>query len=218
MPTLSDRLAAIGFRVSTAGGGVPPPHGTADIERTLLDAIAEIPLDPRLASLVFTWIEVHGRYVIVEKLAKLAAAWTEDERLRLAWLPAVAAWAAERGSPKWRKLARKAPEPVTLFPRDVTESAVVLKGSIPFLARKNFIVPEGSIRIRKPDVLSPAELARMNRQYRNRYLYGPSWRADIVTAIESGATSPAEIVRRLGCSYEPAHRVFREYALAAKAG
>ena len=58
----------------------------------------------------------------------------------------------------------------------------------------------------------------MNRQYRNRYLYGPSWRADIVTAIESGATSPAEIVRRLGCSYEPAHRVFREYALAAKAG
>jgi hypothetical protein len=79
------------------------------------------------------------------------------------------------------------------------------------------IVPTVAIRIRERDVLTPQELAQINRQYRNRYLYGPSWRADIITAIESGAASPSEVMRMAGCSYEPAHRVFREYRLAREA-
>jgi hypothetical protein len=66
-------------------------------------------------------------------------------------------------------------------------------------------------------VLVGTLLAAVNLQHRNRYPYGPSWRADIVTAIESGLDSPAAIARRVGCSYEPAHRVPREWRVATAA-
>jgi hypothetical protein len=65
--------------------------------------------------------------------------------------------------------------------------------------------------------MTPEELVKVNQQYRNRYLYGPNWRADIITAIESGLTSPTQIMRRVGCSYEPAHRVWREWQIASAA-
>ncbi|MBI4565989.1 MAG: hypothetical protein HY716_14985 [Planctomycetes bacterium] len=82
-----------------------------------------------------------------------------------------------------------------------------------WLRKVNFCVPNGSLRIRDEDVLKPGELVRRNRQYRNRCLYGPSWRADIVTALECGLRSPAAIARAIGCSYEPAYRVYRQIAL-----
>lgn len=210
--TLNPRLAAIGFRIGWRPVPDARPSRNTDIERTLLDAVREIPNDARLASLVFTWIQVHGAYVIVEKLAKLS----RREDGPPAWLPAVAAWAVGPCGGKWLKLARRSPEPVYLFPKAVTESAVAIKGSLDRLRKFNFMVPEGALRIRESDVLSPAELIRAHRQYRNRYLFGPSWRADIITAIQEGLTRPADIARRVGCSYEPAHRVAREYALAGK--
>ena len=79
------------------------------------------------------------------------------------------------------------------------------------------LIAEGSLRIREDDVLPPAVLAKKNKQYRNRLLYGPSWRADIITAIENGAKNPTEISKSIGCSYEPAYRVFTEYSLAKAA-
>ncbi len=94
-----------------------------------------------------------------------------------------------------------------LFDPEVTQCAVDRKGAIPWLKAVGFLVPEGSLRIRESDVLSPEELVKVNLQYKNRHLYGPGWRADIVTAIESGLKTPAEIAARVGCSYEPAHRV-----------
>ena len=60
----------------------------------------------------------------------------------------------------------------------------------------------------------PKELAHDTQQCRNRLLYGASWRADIIAAIEQGAANPFIISKTLGCSYEPAHRIFREYQIA----
>jgi hypothetical protein len=210
-------LATIGFRV---GGGrvlVPPEQFEVDIEKTLLDVILEVPSDRRLASVLFTWVKVHGNYVIVEKLRKLAGTKPWKGRPELVWLVAVARWAAECGGPKWKKLVTPTKEPVFLFDREVTESAIARKGAVPWLGEVGFRVPEGSLRIRESDVMSPEELASVNTQYRNRYRYGPSWRADIITAIESGLDSPAAIARRVGCSYEPAHRVLREWKVATAA-
>ncbi len=208
--TLDDKLIAIGIRIAVAGGSRVAVRGgpETDIERTLLEGARRIPEDGRLASLLFTWVKVHGAYVVVEKLGRLART---DEP---AWLRALAAWAVECGHRKWGKLARRSRDTIHLFPKEVTESAIALKGAVPWLARINVRVPEGALRIRESDVLSPAELIQRNRQYRNRYLYGPSWRADIITAIEEGLKTPAEIARQLGCSYEPAHRVVREISLA----
>lgn len=212
---LDHSLQAIGFRLALSASGYRAPHDVdVDIERTLLDALAELPSDRRLASLLFTWVKVHGAHVIVEKLRKLAGPARLDPGTPTIWLSALAAYAIENGDRKWSKLLVKPPRPIFLYPTELTRSAIALKGSIPWLESAGFLLPAGSLRIREDDVLSPAELVRRNRQYRNRYLYGASWRADIITAIEEGHSRPAAIVRRVGCSYEPAHRIFKEYMLA----
>lgn len=208
---MNDRLRAIGVRVSGAGSAVGEDQ--IDIEMALLAAIEEFPRDARLASLTLSWIKVHGSFVIVEKLKKLASRSEKDRPGSTRWLAAVAAFAASLGDPRWRTLVRRSPEPLYLFPKEVTESAVRLKGAIKWLQKANIRVPEGSLRVRDEDVLGPRELMRRSRQYRNRYVYGPSWRADIVTAIERGAANPAAVAKMAGCSYEPAYRVFRQISM-----
>ena len=63
-------------------------------------------------------------------------------------------------------------------------------------------------------MLTTERLIQKNLQYRNRLLFGASWRADIITAIQMGMKTPYEISKKIGCSYEPAYRIFKEYALA----
>lgn len=218
MPSIPpDNLATVGFRLGPGRVLRQPDQVGVDIERTLLDAILEVPTDRRLASVLFTWIKVHGNYVIVEKLRKLSRREPWRGRDELAWLIGLARWAVENGGSKWRKLVTPIPGPIYLFDPGVSESAIRRKGAVPWLEEVGFRVPAGSLRIREGDVMTPEELAAVNLQYRNRYRYGPSWRADIVTAIESGIDTPAAIARHVGCSYEPAHRVLREWRVATAA-
>lgn len=212
--SFDERLSLIGF--SLGGWSIPTTliASAPDIEETLLDAVREVHADAGLFSLLLSWIKVHGAYVIVEKLRKIARRRPEKD---VAWLAAVASFAVELGIPKWKVLARRMSETLYLYPQEITESAIGLKGAVPWLDAMNYRVPERSVRIREADALKPEALARFHRQYRNRYLYGPSWRADIITAIEEGARTPTEIAKRTGCSYEPAHRVFREQKVAGRA-
>ena len=190
----------------------------ADIENTLLDALEVFPDDTRLVSVFLSWIKVHGNYVIVEKLAKFAARRAESTLRDNPWLSLTAAWAVECGFHKWKKLIKTMSEPVYLYPQTVSEGAIKLKGVIPWLEPLGFRIPQNSIRIREDDVVPPEKLVQHNLQYKNRYLFGASWRADIITAIQRGITSPMEIVRAVGCSYEPAYRVSREYGMILQAG
>ncbi len=209
--TLNDRLGAIGFRIAGASG--PASDEEVDLERTLLEATREVPRDARLASLLFSWVQVHGEFVIVEKLHKLARQQERAEPGSTTWLVALAAFAREQGDHRWKKLLKRPESPVYLFPKEVTDSAVQMNGSVDWLAKVNFIVPAPSLRIREEDVLTPLELIQRNRQYRNRCLYGPSWRADIASAMERGLQRPSAIARAVGCSYEPAYRVSRQLRL-----
>ena len=212
---LNNQLKLIGLRLAVPSSpNRAGAEGAIDIEATLLNAMALFQRDARLASLIFSWVKVHGSYVIVEKLRKLAASAPPEAT---PWLPALAALAVEDGSHKWRKLLHRLDQPLMLFPAALTRSAVARNGVTGWLERWNIIVPQGALRIRERDVLSPPELIALNRQYRNRYLYGPNWRADIITAIESGAGTPSQVMRLVGCSYEPAHRIFTEYHLARTA-
>lgn len=204
-------LISIGMRFS--GETSRPSAATADIESTILEIAEVFPEDPRLASVCMAWIKVHGNYVIVEKLAKLAAIGEREGRV-LTWLSLIAAWADECGYHKWRKLIKKVSGPRYFYPESITEGAIKLKGEVPWLKRIGFRLPMQSLRVRERDVLEPVELIAINRQYRNRYLFGASWRADIVTAIQNGVTTPMEISRLVGCSYEPAYRISRDYLLA----
>ena len=165
-----------------------------------------------LLSLLFSWIGVHADHVVVDKLRKrLRADGNADVRLVVS---ALAAYAVSRGRHKWRKLIGAPEKPTFLSASKAAQSAVGLKGAEPWLEVHNVLAGKGSLRIRPQDVLSAEELAKVNTQYRNRLLYGASWRAEIITAIQQGAKTATEISRRVGCSYEPAHRVRREYLIA----
>lgn len=212
--TFNDKLNGLGIRITGSAPLKRPQKFGIDIEQTLIEALLQFPGDARLVSLIFSWIKVHGAYVIVEKLAKYTSRYPEKEYPSMRWISALAAFAFDNGYYKWKKLIRRSKNPVFLFPKEITKSAIGLKGSVSYLEKLNFFIPKDAIRIREDDVLSPSELIKWNRQYRNRYLYGASWRADIITAIESGLKSPVEISRLIGCSYEPAYRIFREYLLA----
>ena len=209
--SFDERLCWFGLRL--AGWKAPDRQlkDAPDIEATLLDILGHMGEDGRLFSWALSWVKVHGASVIVEKLRKLSKMRPESS---VVWLSALAALAVQEGMSKWRPLVKKQAEPRFFFPRDLSEGVIAMKGAVPWLKTLNLLLPEGSLRIRETDVLTPEQLAEIHRQYRNRYLFGPSWRADIVTAIEDGAKTPTEIMKRVGCSYEPAHRVLRELKVA----
>lgn len=183
-----------------------------DIERTLLSILNEAHEDQRLFALACSWIKVHGNYVITEKLAKLSKDMDRTSRLLLS---ALSAFAVENGIHKYKRLVKVPTNPTPLFDGKAYLSAINFKGPIGYLEKFNILAAEGSIRIREADILPAEDLVHTNRQYRNRYLYGSCWRADIITAIELGAKTPTEICNITGCSYEPAHRIFAEYTLAS---
>ncbi len=216
MPTIlpldTDDLVCMGMRFD--GGSLREAcERNVDIETMILNIVRVFPEDTRLASVFLSWIKVHGNYVIIEKLAKFAARRMKDSGNDLPWLSMTAAWAVECGYHKWRRLATSVTKPTYLYPRMMSEGAITLKGIVPWLESLGFRIPEHSIRIREEDVTPPENLVRYNLQYRNRYLFGPSWRADIITAMQRGITAPAQISRVVGCSYEPAYRVSREYRM-----
>ncbi len=214
MTSISNKaLACIGIRL---GGVSIRPRDTSDhdIERVLLRGAAEMRRDGRLASLLFSWIHVHADHVIVEKLRKLVRS-AEDEDQALG-VSALAAYAASQGRHKWKKLIRRQSPKACLFTGRSASSAIRLKGAEPWAEEQGILIARGSLRIRPADILAPNELARLSLQYRNRLLFGASWRADIITAIQQGAATATEVMKRVGCSYEPAHRVRREYLIASE--
>jgi hypothetical protein len=204
--TLSEKLAFIGIQIST--------HKSAsrqkvwiDIEKTIYDATLEIPSDPRLLSLLCSWVSVHGERVIVEKLMRL------QKKSSSPWLIALAIFAENNGFHKWKRLIKKQEDEMFLINKELAKSSIQMKGEEPRMHEHNFLIPLGSIRLRSRDALTVRELARANAQYRNRLIYGAAIRSDVITAIEAGIETPYAIAKAIGCSYEPAHRIFGEYQL-----
>ena len=213
--TLNDKLSVIGLRLNLRNAKKLNRKEliSIDIEGTLIEAAREVPNDSKLFSLLCSWILVHGDYAIVEKLFKKTKLLDAKDPAKN-WIMALAVFAKTQGFHNWGRWVKKLREPLYAFDRELTLSAIRRKGAIKDFERYGIFVPEGSLRVRRDDALTPKELAHDNQQYRNRLLYGASWRADIVTAIEQGAANPFVISKSLGCSYEPAHRIFREYQIA----
>jgi hypothetical protein len=205
--SLDQRLSYIGLQLAN----IPKvkTQQWIDIEATLHDATLEIPNDSRLFSLLCSWVSIHGDYVVIEKLMKL------QKKKNSPWLVALAVYAANTGFHQWRRLLIKQKGPLALVSPDLALSSISIKGEEPSFRKFGFLVPIGTIRARSSDVQTPVRLVKNNPQYRNRLLFGSSWRADIITAIEAGMKTPYAIAKTLGCSYEPAYRIFKEYSLAS---
>lgn len=188
-----------------------PSLPTDDIERALLlvtqfmDSASSVDLG-RMSSLLLSWVRVHGDKVIVEKLAKLASVFEPSP-----WLSVVAYFGVHSGHVRWRLLAKPVKQKVFPFGAE-TEELVKIAGVEHWLPKGSALkIPKGSFRIREEDVLSPRELASRNLQYRARLIHGASWRADVLWAIEAGSKTVNEIMEKVGCSYEPAYRILKDY-------
>lgn len=203
---LDHKLSFIGIQLAS-GMNISLKNEWIDIEKTLFEASLDVPNDTRLFSLLCSWVVVHGDHVIVEKLMKL------QKKQNSAWLVAIAIVALNHGFHKWKRLIKKQNQEIFLIDQDLAHSSIKLKGEEEGMRKQNFLIPKGSVRIRERDALSIKELAKTNLQYRNRLIYGSNIRADIITAIEFGMPTPYAIAKAVGCSYEPAHRIFDEYRL-----
>lgn len=206
---LEYRLVHIGISLSIEGE--VSKKTWVDIEQTLIDACYEVESDSRLLSLLFSWVGVHGKYLNADKLIKLYRL-TSKYRGESPWFYALCAIGVEIGILKLKKGIKKQKEAV-FFRNEKSKNLFELKGAIPYLEKIGIMIPEGTIRIRDKDVLPAEILLKKNKQFKNRLLFGANWRADIITAIQWGMENPNQISKVLGCSYEPANRIFREYML-----
>jgi hypothetical protein len=212
---LNQRLSLIGIRINYSK--IQSSHINCfdyDIEETLILASYEAINDFRLLSLLVTWVSIHGEYVIVEKLFKKLKEYEKhkgsEHTMNLLSIQAVIS-----GNSKWKKwitsTEKKKKYPIK---KELVESSIEYHGLNEEFAKYGALIPRKLLRIREDDVFSIEELAKFNTQYRNRLIYGSSWRADIIAAIEFGFKNPSVIAKRIGCSYEPSHRIFREYSIA----
>ncbi len=79
-------------------------------------------------------------------------------------------------------------------------------------------VPAGSLRERASDILTPEALVRLHPGYRNRVLMGPSWRADVWTALERApGMATADLARQIGCPLAAAGQVAEDFHLWRRA-
>jgi len=188
------------------------PERDGDIELTLVHA-SEAGMqdgDLRVLSVLTTWLGVHHRYVNADRL--LRAVKDHESRRVMAYWSAIASWlGADRRFARIERLRKR------------TRVDLTSSGSEFQLARRDederFVgsalrVPAGVLRDRADDVLSPKRLAALHRGYRNRVRMGPSWRADVWTALESQPQlTVADAARQVRCSFAVAWEVVQDFAV-----
>jgi hypothetical protein len=184
----------------------------ADIEGTLVHASA-LGMDEgdlRVLAVLTTWLGIHHAHVNADRLVRLVAA-HPSARVRAYWA-ATATWLKQD-----RRLARlagaTAGPPIDLLPTG-TAFQVQRRGEDERFAGSKLRVPRGTLRDRREDVLSPEVLVRRHAGYRNRVLMGPSFRADVWTALEDTPdASVAAIARKASCSFATAWQAVQDFRL-----
>lgn len=208
---LTARMVAIGMNFAAKA------DADADIESTIVHASA-LGMDKgdlRVLAVLTTWLGVHHTHVNADRLVRLASDHPSD-RVRAYWA-AIATWLK-----KDRRLARltRAYEgaPIDLLSTG-TEFQIKRRGDDERFTGSKLRVPKGTLRDRHEDVLAPEVLVRRHAGYRNRVLMGPSFRADVWTALERAPDlSIADVARKADCSFATAWQAAQDYRLLRAAG
>lgn len=206
---LFSELEAIGFRVTH--GQHYSQDVAPDIERVIIKALYHIDTEGRLLGLLFTWLDVHGAHLIADKIFKEY----EEAKKYLGetpWFSALCAYLYSKKDHRFKRGVKKLKKVHSLGNRDQT-TLIKLKGSVKFLEEIGILVPTSAFRIREQDVMSVDELVKLSKQYRNRYIFGVNWRAEIITLIQNGAKNPNQISKLLGIARSRVGIVFKEYML-----
>ncbi len=200
-------LSAIGFRVTHSF--VKKRANYPDIEKTLVRACYYIDSETRLLGLLITWLKIHGTHLIADKFFKEY----EDAKEYLGetpWFHGICSYMYSQKDHRFKKGVIKLKKNHSFGNRDQS-SLIKIKGAIHFLEEVGILVAESTVRIREPDILSVDELVKTNTQYRNRYIYGANWRAEIITTIQNGAKNPNQVSKALGIARSRVGIVFKEY-------
>ena len=214
-PLLGERPGAKTLTANMVGIGmnfVAPANSDAKIEETLVhaSALGMDDHDLRVLSVLTTWLGVHHDYLNADRLVRCLSEHPAP-RVRAYW-SAVATWLGkDRRLARLRKLHDG--DVVELLPVG-TDFQIARRGEDERFSGSVLRVPAGTLRDRKADVLTPAELARRHAGYRNRIRLGPTWRADVWTVLEHVPHAPvAEVAKRAGCAFATAWQVVRAFSL-----
>lgn len=209
--SIEEKMRFIGIAITGGEGRVIKKTDWVDIEQTIYEATLLVSETSRFFLVLCSWVKVHGEYVITEKLMKL------QKKQKSPWLVALAIFAESCGHHKWSRLIEKIDGEYALSSLAAAKAGIEYHGEMEIYKKTAFRFDKKSLRVRESEVQDSPWLLKYNRQYRNRFLYGANWRSDIILAIESGFETPYRISKVLGCSYHPAHRIFREYTMARNA-
>jgi len=205
---LTGAMVAIGMKFASRA------NPNANIEDTLLFASVEgmEKDDLRVLAILVTWFGVHGPWVNADRLTKLVSE-TQAPRVRALW-SALARWQSK--DRRFARLAKVYTGPRLDLLATGTDFQTKRHGEDKRFAGGPLRVPANVLRDRPADVLTPAELAKRHEAYRSRIIIGPSYRADMWSALERDSTlSAAELARRTYGSFATAWHVRRDFGLLA---
>jgi hypothetical protein len=204
---LTAKMAGIGMNFAAK------PRTDANIENTLVHA-AEVGMaggDLRVLAIVTVWMGVHHLYVNADRLTQAVAEHNSNDRVAAYWA-SVARWLAS--DRRFARLARGYEGPPVDLLAVGTDFQIARRGEDGRFLGTPLRVPAGTLRDRAADVLSPESLINRHAGYRNRVLFGPSWRADVWTVLERDPDlTIAEAARRAYCSFATAWQVSRDFKL-----
>lgn len=207
-PLVGEALTAAMVGIGMNFAAAPAPN--ANIEDTLIAAsIAGVEgEDYRILSVLVTWLGVHSTWINADRMSALASK-QRFERVRAFWSAIGTGLAKDR---RFARMARIYSGPRVDLPVPGIEFLVQRSGEDPRLAQGPLRVPNGLLRDRPSDVLTPAQLARQHMAYRRRIQLGPSYRADMWAELERDASiSAAELARRTYGSFATAWRVKHDW-------
>jgi len=209
-PPQADELTAamVGIGMNFASRA----HPNANIEDTLLFASVEgmDKDDLRVLAILVTWFGVHAPWVNADRLTKLVTE-TRATRVRALW-SALARWQSK--DRRFARLAKVYTGPRLDLLATGTDFQIKRHGEDERFAGSPLRVPANVLRDRPADVQPPAELAKRHDAYRSRIIIGPSYRADMWSALERDSTlSAAELARRTYGSFATAWHVRRDFGL-----
>ncbi len=151
---------------------------------------------------------MHHQRVNADRLIRIVS--TRGEERVLAYWAAIAHWL--NGDRRLSRLAARAPRQRIHLLRTGSTFQLKRRGEDPRFEGSVLVVPQGVLRDRDSDVLTPQQLAARHRAYFQRIQIGPSYRADLWALLEAEPTlSPAELARRGYGSFATAWQVKRDF-------
>lgn len=198
-------LSGIGVELS----GIKPDR-QCDIERTILQTSSLVDSgDRRILGLILSWIKVHGSIVCVGKLKRIHEIESIGDPQVLS---AFAFYAISEGHHEWRTLSKEFPQK-SLW-RETNEFMLKKSGEFAPFKKAGLVIPNNFIRIREQDILTREQLCNKHLQVRLRTIFGSNLRADAIFYLSKGVNTATTLMKAIGCSYEPAHRIMSDLKTA----